>query len=41
MRRIALMDVKTGNARLGPIEKKVKDAVAAGSIEWKTLELKD
>ncbi|HSD56583.1 MAG TPA: Holliday junction resolvase-like protein [Methanotrichaceae archaeon] len=40
IRRIVLMDVKTGNARLSPIEKKVRDAVAAGSIEWETLELK-
>lgn len=41
IRKIVLMDVKTGNARLSPIEKKVRDAVAAGSIEWETLELKD
>lgn len=41
IRRIILMDVKTGKAKLSPIEKKVKDAVAAGSIEWETLELKD
>jgi hypothetical protein len=39
--RIVLMDVKTGKAKLSPIEKKVKEAVAAGSIEWETLELKD
>jgi predicted Holliday junction resolvase-like endonuclease len=41
IRRIILMDVKTGNARLSPIEKKVRDAVSAGSVEWETLELKD
>ena len=41
IRRIVLMDVKTGNARLSPIEKKVRDAVAAGLVEWETLELKD
>lgn len=41
IRKIVLMDVKTGNARLSPIEKKVRDAVAAGSIEWETLELKE
>lgn len=41
IRKIVLMDVKTGNARLSPIEKKVRDAVSAGSIEWETLELKD
>jgi hypothetical protein len=41
IRRIVLMDVKTGKAKLSPIEKKVKEAVAAGSIEWETLELKD
>ncbi len=41
IRRIILMDVKTGKAKLSPIEKKVKEAVAAGSIEWDTLELKD
>ncbi len=41
IRRIVLMDVKTGNAQLSPIEKKVKDAVAEGSIHWETLELKN
>lgn len=41
IRRIILMDVKTGKAKLSPIEKKVKEAVSAGSIEWETLELKD
>lgn len=41
IRRIVLMDVKTGNAQLSPIEKKVRDAVAEGSIHWETLELKD
>lgn len=39
IRRIVLMDVKTGNARLSPIEKKVKDAVDARAIVWETLEL--
>lgn len=39
--RIVLMDIKTGKAKLSPIEKKVKDAVAAGLVEWETLELKD
>jgi predicted Holliday junction resolvase-like endonuclease len=41
IRRIVLMDVKTGKAKLSPIEKKVKEAVAAGLVEWETLELKD
>lgn len=41
IRRIVLMDVKTGKAKLSPIEKKVKEAVVAGSVEWETLELKD
>jgi predicted Holliday junction resolvase-like endonuclease len=30
--RIVLMDIKAGNAKLSPIEKKVRDAVAEGSI---------
>jgi predicted Holliday junction resolvase-like endonuclease len=40
IRRIVLMDVKTGNAKLSPIERKVRDAVSSGSVEWQTLELK-
>lgn len=40
IRRIVLMDVKTGNAKLSPIERKVREAVASGSVEWQTLELK-
>lgn len=40
IRRIVLMDIKTGNAKLSPIERKVKEAVASGCIEWETLELK-
>lgn len=41
IRRIVLMDVKTGAAKLSPIEKKVRDAVDARAIEWETLELKE
>jgi len=41
IRRIVLMDIKTGKAKLSPIEKKVKEAVAAGLVEWETLQLKD
>jgi predicted Holliday junction resolvase-like endonuclease len=40
IRRIVLMDIKTGNAKLSPIEKRVREAVASGSVEWETLELK-
>jgi predicted Holliday junction resolvase-like endonuclease len=39
IRRIVLMDVKTGNAKLSPAEKKVREAVLAGAVEWETLEL--
>ncbi len=41
IRRIVLMDVKTGKAKLSHVEKKVKEAVAAGLVDWETLELKD
>ena len=37
--RIVLLDVKTGRAKLSPIEKKVEEAVASGRVEWETLEL--
>jgi len=37
--RIVLLDVKTGRAKLSPIEKKVEEAVTSGRVEWETLEL--
>jgi predicted Holliday junction resolvase-like endonuclease len=39
IQRIILMDVKTGNAKLSPVERKVKDAVLSGAVHWETLEL--
>ena len=41
IRRIVLMDVKTGKARLSRTEKKVKSAVTSGAVEWETLVLDD
>ncbi|HWQ18735.1 MAG TPA: Holliday junction resolvase-like protein [Methanotrichaceae archaeon] len=41
IRRIVFMDVKTGHAKLSPIEKKVKDAVDDRDIVWETLELEE
>jgi predicted Holliday junction resolvase-like endonuclease len=38
---IVFMDVKTGNAKLSPIERKVKEAVDARAVLWKTLELEE
>jgi len=39
IRKIVLMDVKTGNAKLSPVERTVRDAVASGRVEWETLEI--
>ncbi|MBN1324408.1 MAG: hypothetical protein JW986_10510 [Methanotrichaceae archaeon] len=37
--RIVLLDVKTGRAKLSPVERKVEEAVASGRVAWETLEL--
>lgn len=39
IRKIVFMDVKTGNAKLSPIQKKVEEAVMYGAVEWETLVL--
>jgi predicted Holliday junction resolvase-like endonuclease len=39
IRKIVFVDVKTGDAKLSPIQKKVKDAVANSAVEWETLVL--
>lgn len=40
MRRIVLMDVKTGNAKLSDSQKNIREAVESGAVIWETLELK-
>jgi len=37
--KIVFMDVKTGDAKLTPIQKKVKEAIANNAVEWETLVL--
>jgi predicted Holliday junction resolvase-like endonuclease len=39
VRRIVLMDVKTGKAKLSDSQKKIKEAVESGAVIWETLEL--
>jgi predicted Holliday junction resolvase-like endonuclease len=38
--QIVFLDVKTGNARLSPIQEKIKSAVEKGNIRWETVRIK-
>lgn len=41
VRRIVLMDVKTGKAKLSDSQKKIREAVESGAVVWETLELQE
>jgi len=41
VRRIVLMDVKTGKAKLSDSQKKIREAVESGAVMWETLELQE
>lgn len=41
IRKVIFMDIKTGNAKLSKHQEKLKQAIEAGRVEWKTITITD
>jgi predicted Holliday junction resolvase-like endonuclease len=39
LRRVVLLEIKTGGAQLTPRERQIRDAVQAGRVQWQELRL--
>lgn len=41
IKEIVFMDIKTGKSVLTPVERKIKDAIINGRVEWETITIQD
>lgn len=41
IRKVIFIDIKTGNAKLTKHQEKLKEAIEAGRVEWKTITITD